>query len=103
MHSVCRQPFPCFKPSTAIKDYEELREHLPKRVPPRSALVIPDTRIRYWVEALHEEIYEIVKKLPRPLSQETYLVLKKPTPPGRELPRAEIVLDGDYIRVVKLG
>ena len=90
------------KPSITMKDYEELRDHLPKRVPPGSTLVIPDTRVRYWVEALHEEIYEIVKKPPRPLPQETYLVLKKPIPPGREPPRAEIVLDGDYVRVLKL-
>lgn len=90
------------KPSITTKDYEELRDHLPKRVPPGSTLVIPDTRVRYWVEALHEEIYEIVKKPPRPLPQETYLVLKKPIPPGREPPRAEIVLDGDYVRVLKL-
>ena len=90
------------KPSITMKDYEELRDRLPKCVPPGSTLVIPDTRVRYWVEALHEEIYVIVKRPPQPLPQEAYLILKKPVPPGREPPRAEIVLDGDYIRVLKL-
>jgi len=90
------------KPSITMRDYEELRDNLPKYVPPGSTLVIPDTRVRYWVEALHEEIYKIVKLPPRPPQPGTYLVLKKPVPPGREPPHAEVVLDGDYIRVLKL-
>ncbi len=90
------------KPSITMRDYEELRDNLPKYVPPGSTLVIPDTKVRYWVEALHEEIYEIVKLPPRPPQPGTYLVLKKPVPPGREPPHGEVVLDGDYIRVLKL-
>jgi len=90
------------KPSITMRDYEELRDNLPRYVPPGSTLVIPDTRVRYWVEALHEEIYVIVKLPPRPPQPGTYLVLKKPVPPGREPPHGEVVLDGDYIRVLKL-
>ena len=89
------------KPSITMRDYLELQK-IVDYVPPGSTIVVPDTRLRYWVEALHEETYNIVKSLPHPPSQNLYLIIGKHRPSRGLPPRSKIVLEGDYILIIKM-
>ena len=89
------------KPSITMRDYLELQK-IVDYVPPGSTIVVPDTRLRYWVEALHEETYNIVKSPPHPPPQDLYLIIGKHHPLRGLPPRSKTVLEGDYIRIIKM-
>ena len=89
------------KPSITMRDYFELQK-IVDYVPPGSTVVVPDTRLRYWVEALHEETYDIVKRFPHTPSQNLYLIIGRHHPFRNLPPGSKIVLQGDYIRIIKI-
>jgi len=89
------------RPSITMNDYLEL-QRIVDYVPPRSTIVVPDTRLRYWVEALHEETYEIVRRPPHPPPQNLYLIVGRHHRPRGLPPRSKLILEGDYIRIIKV-
>jgi len=89
------------RPSITMNDYLEL-QRIVDYVPPGSTIVVPDTRLRYWVEALHEETYEIVRRPPHPPPQNLYLIVGRHHRPRGLPPRSKLILEGDYIRIIKL-
>ncbi|MCD6260496.1 MAG: hypothetical protein J7J28_01715 [Thaumarchaeota archaeon] len=90
------------RPSITMNDYLEL-QRIVDYVPPGSTIVVPDTRLRYWVEALHEETYEIVRRPPHPPPQDLYLIVGRHHRPRVLPPRSKLILEGDYIQIIKLG
>ena len=89
------------RPSITMNDYLEL-QRIVDYVPPGSTIVVPDTRLRYWVEALHEETYEIVRRPPHPPPQNLYLIVGRHHRPRVLPPRSKLILEGDYIRIIKV-
>ena len=93
---------PAMRPSIPPQGYQELLK-ISEYVPMGSTLLIPDTALRYWVEAVHEENYNIVSKPSKPLRTGTYLVMRVlPNRPIRLPPRAKPVFNGAFIRVFQL-
>ena len=89
------------KITLTMRDYKMLKDELVKKVPEGSMLVVPDVRLRYWLEALHEDEYNIVKQMPHPPPPGTYLILDKAR--GFKInPRWERVLDGDRVEVLRI-
>jgi len=89
------------RPSITINDYLEL-QRIVDYVPPGSTIVVPDNRLRYWVEALHEETYEIVRRSPHPPPKNLYLIVGRYHRPRGLPPRSKLILEGDYIQIIKL-
>jgi len=89
------------RPSITMNDYLEL-QRIVDYVPPGSTIVVPDTRLRYWVEALHEETYEIVRRPPHPPPQNLYLIVGRHHRPKGLPPRSKLIFEGDYIRIIKM-
>lgn len=69
------------RPSISLEEYSELQE-IPDHLPAGSSILIPNTRLRYLVEALREETYEILEKPPslseRP--RNLYIIVEKRPP-----------------------
>jgi len=84
---------PKLRPSIPLLEYTEL-ELIPAYIPEGSTLIVPNTRLRYWVEALHEDKYEILSKPLKP-SVGSYLIIetKMRTPPFPPL------FNGKYIKI----
>ena len=91
------------RPSISLEEYSELQE-ISNHVPLGSSILVPNIRLRYWVEALHEENYEILEKPPSPPERphNLYIVIEKRPPLLRLPPRAEIIFDGRYLLIARL-
>jgi len=91
------------KPSISMGEYREL-QRIPEYAPSGSKLLIPGVRLRYWVEALHGDRYEVLGKPLTPPSrgESVYLILEVGKP-LRRIPRgSEVVFRGEYVMIVKL-
>lgn len=99
--AIALPTIPALRPSIPMKGYFELQQ-IPKHIPKGSTILVPDTALRYWVEALHEENYEIVAKLTEKPSTDLYIITrtmrKRPIPP-----RAIPVFRGEFIEIFKTG
>lgn len=91
------------RPSISLEEYSELQE-ISNHVPFGSSILIPNVRLRYWVEALHEESYEILEKPPSSFERprNLYIVAEKRPPLMRLPPRAEIIFDGRFLLIARL-
>lgn len=87
---------PAMRPSIPPQGYEELEE-VSKIIPQGSTLVVPNTALRYWVEALLEDRYVILEKPPKPMTPNTYLILEA----IRRAPKLPVkpIFDGEFIKV----
>jgi len=84
---------PRLRPSIPLLEYTEL-ELIPAYIPEGSTLIVPNTRLRYWVEALHEDKYEILSKpLKPPVGAYLIIETKMRTPPFPPL------FNGKYIKI----
>ena len=93
---------PMLRPSITMKEYFEIQK-IQEYIPAGSSLLVPNTKLRYWVEALHDDHYEILKKPPSYPVQNLYLIIEK-KPFMRKLPSKEkIVFEGENIVVISLG
>jgi len=101
MFMVMLPTISALRPSITMNDYLEL-QRIVDYVPPGSTIAVPDTRLRYWVEALHEETYEIVRRPPHPPPQNLYLIVGRHHRPRSLPPRSKLILEGDYIRIIKV-
>ncbi len=91
------------RPSISLQEYSELQA-ISDRLPIGSSILVPNTRLRYWVEALHEESYQILEKPPSPSERlnSLYIIVEKRPPILRLPPRAEVIYEGKYLLIARL-
>lgn len=88
------------RPSVSMEGYREIQS-IPKYVPAGSTLLVLDTPLRYWVEALHEENYTILNKPQFPPPENSYLITRV-NRLRRLPPQAELIFDGNFIRIYRI-
>ena len=83
------------KPSISMGEYRGL-QRIPEYAPPSSKLLIPGIRLRYWIEALYGERYEILSKpLTSPSRIESLYMIFEGGKLSRRIPRgSEVVFKG---------
>ncbi len=89
------------RPSIPLGEYEELRMLL-DRVPENTVIVVPDTRLRYWVQTFRVEgVYGRVSDVPANMGililfdKGPFLGRRSPSPPIP--PRARLFYSGEYV------
>ncbi len=89
------------RPSIPLGEYEELKMLL-DRVPENTVIVVPDTRLRYWVQTFRVEgVYGKVSDVPANMGililfdKGPFLGRRPPSPPIP--PRARLFYDGEYV------
>ena len=85
------------RPSVSMEGYREIQS-IPKYIPAGSTLLVPETPLRYWIEALHEENYKILNKPQFPPPENAYLITRVNRlrhPP----PHAEPIFEGNFIQI----
>ncbi len=85
------------KPSIPLGEWEEIRD-LTKVIPVNSTLFVPNTRLRYWVEAEIGDQYD-VKGRNMDVKPPFYIITEVSRPP----PKGRTVYRGSYIAVNLIG
>jgi len=93
---------PMLRPSITMEEYAEIQK-ISDYIPLGSSLLIPNTKLRYWVEALHDDRYEFLKRAPSQPTQNLYLVIEKKPLMKKPLPRGKIIFEGENVAAIMLG
>ena len=92
------------RPSISLEEYNELKQ-LASIIPDNVFLVVPDVRLKYWVETLVQNVVKTPRDIPIGcqailIFEKRPLDLKKPTHIIRQLkppPRAKLLFSGEFI------
>jgi len=87
------------RPSIPLEEYEELHKVF-QIIPKNSTVIVPNTKLRYWVEALFEEGYNIVRKPQYLPGENTYLLVE--LTPRHKIPPGKPIYTGKHILLLKI-